>query len=35
MLDRSASLTTRREKLTELLISRKIVYQDIDQEKDS
>lgn len=35
MLDRSASLSTRREKLTELLNSRKVVYQDIDQEKNS
>jgi hypothetical protein len=35
MLDRSANLTTRREKLTELLISREIVYQDINHEKNS
>ena len=33
ILDRSANLNTRREKITEYLISRRMVYQDINQEK--
>lgn len=35
ILDRSANLNTRKEKVTEYLISRSMVYEDINQEKDS